>query len=124
MPVSSWGITSISCMHLLSCISIYLNYPSMSEYASFKYSSIPPSHEYEYSLRIISPTAATYLTPSALYITQYPANILRISYLTSPLERICQFEKPDNSNISIFGHLHSNQIVNLCTITFLIYNLK
>ena len=38
--------------------------------------------EYHYSLAILSPTTATYLTASAVYITQHPSNIRRISYLT------------------------------------------
>ena len=35
--------------------------------------------EYHYSLAILSPTTATYLTASAVYITQHVSNILRIS---------------------------------------------
>ena len=39
-------------------------------------------HEYHLYLTILSSYTATYLTASAVYITQHPSNVLRTSYLT------------------------------------------
>ena len=58
---------------------IYINSSSLD---SLKNSQIPRIHQYHSHLTILSPSTATYLTASAVYITQSALNVLRTSYLT------------------------------------------